>query len=118
MSIDETIKSMDLMEVLGVDEDVEENIIKLARTLNLETAGFDRLYFYSLKILAYGFYLGKDGEKTMTKESLIQEIALILLNNELLNTSDFRNVDDCTDEVENLITKALDGYVIVKGKVI
>ena len=118
MSINDTIKNLDLMEIFGADEDVEENIVELAKSLDLATTGFDKLYFYSLKILAYGYYLGKDGGKAMGKERLIQEIALILLDNEMLNTSDFQTVDDCTDEVSSLITKALDGYVIVKGRVI
>ena len=54
----------------------------------------------------------------MNRKSVIQQIALRLLNEELLNVSDFENVDDVTDMVTKIIEKELDGIELVKGRVI
>lgn len=54
----------------------------------------------------------------MTRKDLIEDIAIALANNGVLDTSNYTDELDQLEDVQNIIHKALDGYVLVKGEVI
>lgn len=54
----------------------------------------------------------------MTRKDLIEKIVMMLFDNDALDVRSYANNLDQLDHVQYIISKALDGYVLVKGEVI
>lgn len=54
----------------------------------------------------------------MSRETLIDEIVTTLLSEELLNTSDFTDIDNLCEVTRKVITSELENVVLISGRVL